>query len=437
MEADIIPPLCSILFLLLLVFSAVVDMAAALMAKETVSDALRSSIPRRQDFARLLSSPKKAAMTALVLEVTSLVGGAVCVYETFSVKTLYPYRIWALVALALITAALEVGARAYFARSPKKAADQLGWLVKFFVTLLVPVTLMLKLVERLIYGKRSGELVENLFMSEDGIRFLLDLGSEGEEPIEAAEREMIDNIIEFKETIVREIMVPRLDIVALPEDTSLHDALDLIIKAGHSRIPVYRESIDHIVGILYAKDLLVWMRDNRKFDLKETLRSPYFVPETKKVYDLLREMQKSHIHLAIVVDEYGGVAGLVTIEDLLEEIVGEIQDEYDQQEIVYAKKVDENTYIFDARILIEDVNELMGSSLSSEGGDTLGGFIYSQLGRIPVPGEIISYDGLNLEVLSISGQRILKVRVTKKPSGEKKEDAPGGHPGIPGILSLF
>ncbi len=148
-------------------------------------------------------------------------------------------------------------------------------------------------------------------------------------------------------------------------------------------------------------------------------------------------MQKSHIHLAIVVDEYGGVAGLVTIEDLLEEIVGEIQDEYDKQEVVYAKKVDDNTYIFDARILIEDVNELLGSDISSEGSDTLGGFIYSQLGRIPVPGETISYDGLDLEVLSISGQRILKVRVSKRKSEEKEGGGPGNHAGVLGMLSLF
>ena len=436
MEADVIPPLCSILFLVLLVFSAVIDMAAAVMAREAVADALRTSVAKKHDFARLLSSPKKTAMTALVVEVTSLVGGSVCIYESFSIKPLLPYRAWALVLLAVFTAALEIGTRAYFARSPRDAAKRLGWLIRLFVILLSPVTLILKLVERLIYGKRSSELVENLFMSEDGIRFLLDVGAEGEEPMEAAEREMIDNIIEFKETIVREIMVPRLDIVALPEDTNLHDALDLIIKAGHSRIPVYRESIDHVVGILYAKDLLVWMRDDREFDIKEILRPPYFVPETKKVYDLLREMQKSHIHLAVVVDEYGGVAGLVTIEDLLEEIVGEIQDEYDKQEIVYARKVDENTYIFDARILIEDVNELLGSNLSSEGGDTLGGFIYSQLGRIPVPGETISYDGLNLEVLSISGQRILKVRVSKKKHNEDN-GASGSRPSIAGILSLF
>ena len=437
MEADIIPPLCSILFLLLLVLSALVDMVAAVMAREAVADALKSTSARKQDFTNLFSAPEKVATTASILEVTSLVGATACTYEAFSARVLHPYRTWALVGLVLVAVTLEVVTRAYFSRSPREKAESFDWLVRIFVFLLVPVTFFFRLLERVISGKRDGEMVKNPFLSEDGIRFLLDMGSEGEEPIEAAEREMIDNIIEFKETIVREIMVPRLDIVALPEDTNLHDALDLIIKAGHSRIPVYRESIDHIVGILYAKDLLVWMRDGRQFDLKDILRPPYFVPETKKVYDLLREMQKSHIHLAIVVDEYGGVAGLVTIEDLLEEIVGEIQDEYDKQEIVYAKKVDDNTYIFDARILIEDVNELLGSDISSEGSDTLGGFIYSQLGRIPVPGETISYDGLDLEVLSISGQRILKVRVSRKKSEEKESGTPGNHAGVLGILSLF
>jgi CBS domain containing-hemolysin-like protein len=229
---------------------------------------------------------------------------------------------------------------------------------------------------------------------------------------------MIASIFELSETVAREVMVPRIDMVAVAEQTLLKDALDVIIRAGHSRIPVYRERIDNVQGVLYAKDLLPPFRDGR-FDapITELMRPAYFVPESKKVDDLLRELQQRKVHIAIVVDEYGGTAGVVTIEDLLEEIVGDIQDEYDRESPM-AVRLGEREYVFDAQIRLDEVSEVLGVELPSEESDTLGGFIYSQLGSVPSVGSRVAFEPLSLEVLSISGRRIQQVKVTRRVAPE-------------------
>ncbi len=182
---------------------------------------------------------------------------------------------------------------------------------------------------------------------------------------------------------------------------------------GHSRIPAYNDSIDNITGILYAKDLLPYLRDSRTdVPIAKILRPAYFIPESKKVDELLQELQQRRVHIAIVVDEYGGTAGLATIEDLLEEIVGEIQDEYDVEEPT-VEVVSEGEFLFDARVALDEVNKLLGVELPAEGGDTLGGFIYSQLGRVPVVGDKITLGGVSVEVLSVAGRRIKQVRASR------------------------
>jgi CBS domain containing-hemolysin-like protein len=243
------------------------------------------------------------------------------------------------------------------------------------------------------------------------LRFLLH-ASEEEAVIEDEEKEMIASIFEFSDKLVREVMVPRIDVAAVELDTPMLQALDVILRAGHSRIPVYRDSIDNVQGVLYAKDLLKYLRDGRtETPLGKVLRPAYFIPESKKVDELLQELQQRKVHIAVVVDEYGGTAGLVTIEDLLEEIVGEIQDEYDAEEPT-VEAVDTNEYLFDARVPIDEVNKLLGVELPSEGGDTLGGFIYSQLGKVPALGDRIEFENAVIEVLSVSGRRIKQVRAT-------------------------
>ena len=233
------------------------------------------------------------------------------------------------------------------------------------------------------------------------------------EPIEEDERQMIRGIMDMEDTTAREIMVPRIDIIALDEDATLDDALRIIVERGFSRVPIYRETIDNVEGIIYAKDLLRCLTENRRPALKEVARPPYFIPESKKVDELLAELRQSKVHIAIVVDEYGGTAGLVTIEDLIEEIVGEIQDEYDREE-ARIERVSEGEAILDARVSVDALSELFGFRTDDEQDyDSVGGFVYHHLGKVPVAGDEVHVDGLKLRVLSVLGRRIKKVRATR------------------------
>lgn len=231
--------------------------------------------------------------------------------------------------------------------------------------------------------------------------------------IEADEHAMISGVLQLDRTLTREIMVPRIDVVAVEVETSLRDALDVVIAGAHSRVPVYEESIDRIVGLLYAKDLLKILRDcANDVTLRSLLRPAYFVPESKPLDELLQELQSNKVHMAIVIDEYGGMAGIVTIEDVLEEIVGEIQDEYDAGEEPLIEQVSEKEGIFNARATMGDVNDALALDLPDES-DTLGGLVYQRLERLPKVGDQVRVGDVTIEVLSVLGRRIKKVRVVK------------------------
>jgi len=231
--------------------------------------------------------------------------------------------------------------------------------------------------------------------------------------IAVEEKEMISGILEMGRTLVREVMVPRTDIVALEVETPLLEALEVILQAGHSRIPVYRETIDQVEGLLYAKDLLPALRDGRHdLPLRELLRPAYFVPETKVVDDLLRELQRRRIHMAIVVDEYGGTSGLVTIEDLLEEIVGEIQDEYDREEPLL-RDLGNGEYLCDARLSVDDAEREIGLQIPPGEFDTLGGLVYERLGAIPKVGDRVFLGEDTITVEEMEGVRLVRLRVRR------------------------
>ncbi|MBN1564635.1 MAG: HlyC/CorC family transporter [Anaerolineae bacterium] len=258
-------------------------------------------------------------------------------------------------------------------------------------------------------------------VTEAEIKMMVDAGSEGGS-IEDEEKEMIYSIFQLGDTLVREVMVPRIDIVALEIDTPFDEALNTIVEAGHSRIPVYAESIDHIRGLLYAKDLLAAWRDGApKRPIKDMLREAYFVPESKKADDLLADLQQQKVHLAVVVDEYGGTAGLVTLEDLIEEIVGEIRDEYDFNEEEAYQQISDNEWLFDAGIDLDDLNHLLETHLPTDESDTLGGYIYSKLGKVPAVGETIETAKLLLEVTQVDDRRIRKIRLTRLHHDEDEE----------------
>ena len=296
-----------------------------------------------------------------------------------------------------------------------------SWPMHALVTLFGPLVRLFLIIESSFSRVAGGGDVARTVTDEE-ILSLVDVGQRGG-AIESEEKNMIRSVLEFGETLVREIMVPRLDVVALEVNSTLNEALDTFVRSGHSRIPVYEEKIDNVRGVLYAKDLLARMRELDDHTIRELMRPPYFVPESKRADVLFREMQLNKIHLAIIVDEYGGTAGIVTIEDLIEEIVGEIQDEYDTDEEAVFVKLDENDYVFDAGINLDDFNDLMDSDLSTEDNDTLGGYIFGLLGRVPEAGETITVEEkahrLILEVQEVEGRRIRKVHVIRV---EKSDD---------------
>lgn len=239
------------------------------------------------------------------------------------------------------------------------------------------------------------------------------------------ERRMMRGILAMPGQTVRELMSPRIDITAVSTDASVGDVLRLITESGFSRIPLYEDSIDHIVGVIYAKDLLAYLRiGNLTPDLLQVARPPYFVPETKRADELLTDLRNDQVHMAVAVDEYGGTAGVVTVEDLIEEIVGEIVDEYDTEE-VDVQQVSAEEAVVDARLPIDELNELFGTTIGSEDFDTVGGLIFSLLGRLAVPGDRVESEQhqLRLNVLSILGRRIKKVRVSRMEPAEERVQA--------------
>lgn len=311
---------------------------------------------------------------------------------------------WQSVALLAVLAPvlffLEWSVSRNAARQPERSAVSLYWFVRTVVLILAP----------LLGRVRASPDVGSGNAIEEDLKNLVDAGEE-KGVLEHGERRMIYSIFDLSNTLAREIMVPRIDMLALEVLTPLPEAVDALVSSGHSRVPVYENTVDHMLGILYAKDLLrAWKEGGQDEPLRSLLRPVYFVPEAKKVDELLDEMQSQRIHIAIVVDEYGGIAGLVTLEDIVEEIVGDIRDEYDQGEEAAYQALKNGEYLFQGRENLGDFNDIMGSSLPTDDADTLGGFIYSKIGRVPEVGDTVRDDRLLLTVEQVSARRIRKVR---------------------------
>ena len=311
--------------------------------------------------------------------------------------------------LALVV--LEAVPRLVVARSPERWGLRLVPAIGVFRLVFgLPAMLLDTAAARLLRRRGVGEQ-EAAEESEELLR-LVEL-HEGNGGGQNGEISMIRRVTQLVDTAVREIMVPRIDMVAVEASEPVDKALRVVVERGFSRIPIYEETVDTVVGVVHAKDILRDLAEGRRpASLREIARAPYFVPEGKRIDELLEELREHKVHLAVVVDEYGGTAGLVTIEDVLEEIVGEIQDEYDREE-ASMQRVSDREAIVDARVSLDDLNELLGLELASEEVDTVGGFVYHQLGRMPAPGDEIRVDGLTMRVLSVLGRRIKRIRVAK------------------------
>jgi len=303
----------------------------------------------------------------------------------------------------------------------RKHAKQVLLLMVFPLELITwvtrPLVAVLFLLTRVVTAPFGADPNEGTLISEEDIKAVIETGEE-QGVLDVEERDMLHSVFALGEKRVHEVMVPRTDIVAIDVNTPPQEVLESVVRAGHSRIPVYEGSSDQIIGVLYVKDLFRRLaRGEKDVTVRPFLRPAQFVPETKKVDELLREMQRAKVHIAIVVDEYGGTAGLVTIEDLVEEIVGEIRDEYDvERELVLP--VSEHEAVMDARVPFSEVQETCGID-SPEGVDefdTLGGFVTHELGRLPRVGETVNSNGVKFVVESVDGRRIGRVRVIREPA---------------------
>ena len=316
---------------------------------------------------------------------------------------------WLVFGLVILAAFLlllvEFALEGLVLHAPEKWAIRIAWLGDAMRFVFAPVAALMMAV----LGS-SENLQQRLGpVTEEEIRTWVNT-DQGDSGLEKDEREMIYSIFQFGETLCREVMVPRIDITGLEVSATVQEAIDIFTKSGHSRVPVYEETIDDIIGLLYAKDLLrTDLTEKEKTEVRPFLRKAYFIPESKNVDELLREMQAQGVHMAVVVDEYGGTAGLVTLEDIVEEIVGEIRDEYDQAEELEFQQMSEDEVVFSGRIDLDDVYDILGVDLTEDMADTLGGYIYGQIGRVPVGGEQIKVDGWLLTVSQVSGRRIRKV----------------------------
>jgi putative hemolysin len=404
--------------LLLAAFASAAETALTALGRIRIRHLAEEGNRAAQQLQQMLANPGDFLSTILVINNVALIVAS-------TLTALLTVKLWTnfSAAEAITTAALSLFILVFCEVTPKTIAIRhaeafalklaapvrtaywlLGWLVKV-LSAFPPLVLR-------AFGGNAGP--KSPFVTEEEIRMLVGTAEE-EGVIEESEEQMIHSIFEFGETTAREIMVPRVDVKAVDADMPMKDVIDLMLQVGHSRIPVYEESVDNIIGTVFDRDLFKYLRQNETdVPLREALRPAYFVPESKKVDDLLRELQKSRVQMAIVVDEYGGTAGLATIEDILEEIVGEIQDEFDAEEDP-VEFLSETEVVMNALVNMDDVNRLLDLELDAEDVDTLGGYVYAHLGKMPNSGDEFQVDGVSFSVVSTVGRRIKKVRVIKKP----------------------
>jgi CBS domain containing-hemolysin-like protein len=287
----------------------------------------------------------------------------------------------------------------------KLASVILLWLEK----LLYPIILFFTILIKKLIGQ--DKMISSAFISEEEVRRFVNV-SEEEGAIKESEKEMIQSVFEFDDIVVKEIMVPRIDMVCVSKESSIEEIVDLAVEKGHSRIPVFEESIDDIIGLIYVKDLLQLLQKGKEnLTLEDLIKPIYFIPESKQINKLLKEMQNRREHMAVILDEYGGTSGLITIEDLLEEIVGDIQDEFDLED-KQINLINNKEILVDARVDLDDLNEILPIPLlDEESYETISGFVLHKLGYLPEEKEVIELDGITIEIEKIDEHRIQKLRI--------------------------
>lgn len=288
--------------------------------------------------------------------------------------------------------------------------------IKFLIFLTHPIVWLFTRFPGWLLKVFGAKTPPSPFVTEEDIRAMIDIGEE-EGSLHEEERDMLHKVFEFGDTVASEAMVPRIEIVSIDETATVKDALALVNEHGYSRYPVINETVDNVTGMLFVKDILIHMAEGKIHEetlIKEFVRDAYFIPENKKVRELLNEMQKKKFQIAIVMDEYGGTAGLITLEDLMEEIVGSLQDEFEALE---AEKdveiIDERTFIVTGSTGLDEISELIGEKISSDDFHTIGGFTFGLFGRLPKVGEQIRFHDLRFLILEMEGRKVAKIKITK------------------------
>ncbi len=378
------------------------------------STALKKILKKRSDYLTTI------LLLTLVANLTATSIASTLAYRSF--------KSWgAALATAVMTIIIfiycEVAPKTYAVRYADKMAVRVARPVVFLGTVFGPIVHLLARAAMLsmrLFGIRISE--PGPYMTEEELLTAVEI-SEEEGVIKEEEKRLIHHIFEFGDTIVREVMMPRPDMVCISETVPLNEALEIVVNEGHSRFPVWQDNVDNIVGILYARDLLGMVaKKTMDAKVKDLMRPAIFVPETKRVADLLREIQQERVHLAVVIDEYGSTAGLVTMEDLLEEIVGEIYDEYDSA-VDEIETLGEGRLRVDGRAPVDDVSEYFRIELDYPEVDSIGGLMLELFGRVPSRGENIESDGLMFKIEKVTGKRVRTVMITR---AEADEDEPKG-----------
>ncbi len=425
---DIAFPFYFLVFVILFLLSAFFSSSETAFFSHSSTDIEKikkksGSSPKR--VAQLLEHPQKLLISIVVGNtIVNITAASFAALLTIQISKYYnideniALAINVVVITIIILIFSEIIPKVAAVKNPFKLAERFAFPLTVFYYLLSPITGILNLLTQgltnLLKLTKSKAL-----LSEDELKTLVDFGEE-KGTLEQDEKEMIHSIFEFGETSVKEIMIPRIDMICISSSDSVNDLLDIIKDNLHSRIPVYKDKIDNIVGIVYARDLLplINKRKSQNISLKDLVRPAYFVPEQKMIDDLLREFQSEKIHMAIVVDEYGGTSGLVTLEDIIEEIVGEIQDEYDSEQPLY-QRINENVFLVDGSMALEEINEELNLDLPTEEGvETIGGFLFGLFGSVPKKKEVAKYNGYEFIIEKIVERRIKQVRILRKEKGK-------------------
>jgi CBS domain containing-hemolysin-like protein len=399
--------------LVLAALAASAETSLTSISRVRLRQLVEQKVPQAIVVERLHRDPNAYLSTILIVNTVAIIVASSA--ATLLALHLYRARVaeWAVsVVLSLVVlVACEITPKTLALQRAERVALRMARLVAWATLVMRPIVFVLTAVTRLILRVMGGRAqVRGPFVTEEELKMLVSVGEE-EGVLEEEEREMIHGIFEMGDMLVRELMVPRTDLVAIEANEPVEKAVELVTKHGHTRIPVYEGNLDHIVGVLYAKDLLRAVVRGENKSLREIARKPYFTPESNKVQDVLRDLRKNRVHMAIVVDEYGGTAGAVTIEDILEEIVGPIQDEYDIGEEDEIQFISPNEVILDGRVSVDDVNELLKLDVAADDYDTIGGYVLNQLGAAPKVGATLRLGNAELRVEAVQGTRIKKVRI--------------------------